>query len=36
MPLRITPYYASLIAGEDLKSKEVRRSIVPTFHEMTV
>ena len=35
MPLRITPYYATLITG-DIKSEEVRRTIVPTFNEMTV
>jgi len=33
LPLRITPYYASLIAGR-LRSQAIRKSVVPTFYEM--
>jgi lysine 2,3-aminomutase len=33
LPLRITPYYASLIAG-NIHSKAIRKSVVPTFYEM--
>jgi lysine 2,3-aminomutase len=33
LPLRITPYYASLIAG-NIRSKAIRKSVVPTFYEM--
>ena len=33
LPLRITPYYASLIAG-NIRSKENHKSVVPTFYEM--
>lgn len=35
LPLRITPYYASLIAGR-IHSQEIRKSVVPTFYEMIV
>ncbi len=33
LPLRITPYYASLIAGR-IRSQAIRKSVVPTFYEM--
>ena len=33
LPLRITPYYASLLAGTD-SSNAIRKSVVPTFYEM--
>jgi lysine 2,3-aminomutase len=33
LPLRITPYYASLIAGR-VRSQAIRKSVVPTFYEM--
>ena len=33
LPLRITPYYASLFAGE-IHSQAIRKSVVPTFYEM--
>jgi lysine 2,3-aminomutase len=35
LPLRITPYYASLIAGQN-RSVAVRKSVVPSLFEMTV
>lgn len=33
LPLRITPYYASLIDGS-IRSQAIRKSVVPTFYEM--
>jgi lysine 2,3-aminomutase len=33
LPLRITPYYASLIDGQ-IRSQAIRKSVVPTFYEM--
>ncbi|HJX70442.1 MAG TPA: KamA family radical SAM protein, partial [Bacteroidales bacterium] len=35
LPLRITPYYASLMAGTD-QDNPIRKAVVPTAHELTV